>query len=63
MKKLKKITLNKLEGEKMSSQELKLIVGGYNHTSCSGSDCGATYSATGNWTGCTWSPNGFCVYG
>ncbi|WP_456086415.1 TIGR04149 family rSAM-modified RiPP [Parabacteroides sp.] len=37
MKKLKKITLNKLEGEKMSDQELKLIVGGYNHTSCSGS--------------------------
>lgn len=37
MKKLKKIALNKLEGEKLSDQEFKLIVGGYNHTSCSGS--------------------------
>lgn len=62
MKKLKKITLNKLEGEKMSSQELKLIVGGYNHTSCFGSNCGAIYSS-GNWVGCAWSPGGFCAYG
>ncbi|WP_293668885.1 TIGR04149 family rSAM-modified RiPP [uncultured Parabacteroides sp.] len=62
MKKLKKITLNKLEGEKLSNQELKLIVGGSNHTSCSGSGCQAIYSS-GMWVGCAAAGSGFCVYG
>jgi natural product precursor len=63
MKKLKKITLNNLEGEKLSSQELKLIVGGYNHTSCSGSGCQAIYNSSQQWVGCAAYSSGFCVYG
>lgn len=63
MKKLKKITLNNLEGEKLSSQELKLIVSGYNHTSCSGSGCKATYNSSNQWSGCAAAGSGFCVYG
>ena len=67
MKKIKKLTLNQLEGKKMSHDELKFIVGGYNFTDCCGSGCVSIYTASDHtWVGCVSimaSSNDFCCYG
>jgi natural product precursor len=67
MKEVKKIALNKLQGAKMSNQEIKSIVGGYNYTSCCGSGCVPLVNEYGwGWVGCWPTPNNqsnFCCYG
>lgn len=64
MKKINKISIKKLEGQKMSTQELKSIVGGSNYTSCCGSYCSSVVDGSGTWIGCQYSGmNVHCCYG